>query len=739
MTGTIGRIVYHSNDTHYSVLIVEIEGSTAFGSSGSSSSITVVGNFPDPREGERIEVQGRWTDHPRYGEQFRGESFRILLPTTEEGVRRFLGYGPIPGIGPKLADRIVDAFGENTFEILDQEPDRLLGVSGIGKRKLEGIVENWCNTQQYRATMTYFQGFGIPSRIAQKLHDEYGDEAIPLIRKNPYRLVNEVFGIGFKTADRIAIKMGMPKESPERGMAGIHHCLYRGTSQGHTYLPREELLGFACELLDADRSTVEKAFDSLLLQEKLILISDEIDQPVYIPLYYRAEQEVAKKLRLLQTVPGPFSSTNVPQRIADHLAQGLLLTSNQREAIRTAIVSKVSIITGGPGVGKTTIIQGLVSLFEDNGIIFNLTAPTGRAAKRLSQATGYPASTLHRLLRYLPQEGRFEHDQDNPLEAGAVIVDEASMVDIRLMQSLSRALQGSTLLILVGDVDQLPSVGAGNVLSDLLESQQIPSVRLDEVFRQGQSSRIVENAHRINRGEWPLTNVELDDTSCDFFFVQKEDPTQAAQAVLELVANRIPLRYGIDSVSDIQVITPMHRGEVGTQKLNELLQERLNPDGLPIPFGSVPFRIGDKVMQIKNDYDKEVFNGDTGRIVHCHEDHSAIEVSFEDRIVEYPLHHMDQLRHAYAISVHKSQGSEYPALVMTLLPQHHLLLQRNLLYTGITRGKDLVILVGSRKALDRAIRNDRPSRRYSRLAQVLRDHATPSLWQIDDMQDMPKS
>jgi exodeoxyribonuclease V alpha subunit len=716
LNGQIERITYSNAENGYTVARVKVPGRFEL--------VTVVGTLMDPLPGEVLKMTGRWTRHARYGDQFRVETYETAAPATEVGIRKYLGSGLIRGVGPKIAERIVDAFGETTLEVIEQDIQALAQVGGIGRKRIDQIRKAWDAQKEIREVMLFLQSHGVGAAHATKIYKHYGDESLPVVRDNPYRLALDIHGIGFLTADRIAQKLGFAPDAPQRAEAGILHALHAMADEGHVYAPYEELMDRCREMLQVERGPLVDAF-ARIERDRRIRIEDVADdfvpnqKAVYLAGFHVAEKGIARRMRLLLHAPRALNLDDPEAALAEVQARmGLRLADRQVAAVRQALERKVLVITGGPGTGKTTIIRTVLDIVQtgaDNRVL--LAAPTGRAAKRMSDATGRPAVTLHRLLKFSPAKGAFEHATENPLPCDMLIVDEASMIDTVLMHHLLKAVPGTAVLILVGDVHQLPSVGAGNVLGDIIASGAVPVAALTEIFRQARQSHIVVNAHRIHQGRMPRLDGTAD--TADFFFIQRADPERAAELILRLVRDRIPRRFGLDPVDDVQVLTPMHRGAAGAGNLNAALQEGLNPGEAALVGGHPRFRPGDKVMQIRNDYDRSVFNGDIGRVVGIDAELREACIRFDGREVSYDFGDLDQVTLAYAVSVHKAQGSEYPAVVMPLLMQHYMLLQRNLLYTAVTRGRKLVVLVGTKKALAVAVKNDKTRRRCTRLGERL--------------------
>jgi len=696
----VESLLYSSEETGYSVVRLRSGGQL----------LTAVGNLTAPVPGERVRLKGRWTNHPRFGRQFSVEEYESHAPATVEGIERYLGSGLIPGIGAELARRIVKAFGQQTLEVLDRRPQRLTEVEGIGRKRIASIKAAWKQQREIRKIMIFLQSHGAGPALAAKIYKRYGDRSIAVVQENPYRLALDMFGVGFLTADRIARAIGIQTDSPSRAQAGVLHTLEECSVEGHLYYPRGALIQRCRKLLGIDREIIAAAVDVLGREGKLI-IEDQPDPAVYLPAYYQAETGIALLLSQLQAAARAGRRVDTGKAIPwVQQRMDIVLADKQLQALQTALTSKITVITGGPGTGKTTIIRALLSVLQRTGVRFLQAAPTGRAAKRMQEAGGYEAKTIHRLLEYSPREGQFKRNQTNPLECHCLILDEVSMIDALLMYHLLKALPATSCLVLVGDADQLPSVGPGCVLNDIIRSARVPVVELNKIFRQAEASEIIVNAHRINDGLMPVQHDEG-----EFYFIKQEDPEEVVRLILKLCHERIPARFGLDPVNDIQVLSPMHRGPAGVSNLNRVLQETLNPATLELTHGERRLRRGDKVMQIRNNYEKEVFNGDIGRVESIDTEARVVVVRYEDRRVRYEATELDEIILAYAVSVHKSQGSEFPAVIVPVLTQHYLLLQRNLLYTAVTRGKQLVILIGTKKALDIALKNVDTRERYSGL------------------------
>jgi exodeoxyribonuclease V alpha subunit len=724
LQGHIERVTYTNDESGYTIAKLKAKGHREL--------ITIVGTIQSANPGEILKLKGQWVIHPKYGEQFKVHSYESVVPATALGMERYLGSGLIKGIGPVMAKRIVAAFGTDTFAVIEESPDKLREVEGIGSKRIEMITKAWDEHKEIKEVMLFLQGHGVSSAYAAKIFGHYGKEAIRIVRDNPYRLAHDIFGIGFLTADRIAAKLGIARDSLERAEAGIIYVLHQLAEQGHVFYPWDALIA-ECKkhldvtegsekIVDVSEDTIGRAVETLALEGRLVIediSATPHDKAVYLAKYHVSEKGVADNLRKLRNEPAhlkPFDLNGALARTQREL--GIDLADNQVRAIRESVTNKVLVITGGPGTGKTTIIKSIIGMFGTLHKRVLLAAPTGRAAKRMSEATGREAKTIHRLLEFSPQDGGFKRDEDAPLEADLVVIDEASMVDTVLMHHFLKAVPHAATLILVGDTDQLPSVGPGNVLRDIIDSGVIPAVRLDEIFRQSRESLIVVNAHRVNHGEMPYLSYDQGRLQ-DFYFISVEEPEEILQKVISLCRDKIPERFGFDPIRDIQVITAMHRGVIGASNLNRELQHALNPCPDEVSRMGRTFRRGDKVMQIVNNYEREVFNGDIGVMTAIDREYQEVTVLYDGRPVAYAFTDLDEIILAYATSVHKSQGSEYPAVVMPLHTQHYMLLQRNLLYTAITRGRKLVVIVGTKKALGMAVRNDKPQKRYTRLKERL--------------------
>ena len=702
----VERITYQNPENGYSVLKVKVKGY--------SDLVTLVGNLLEVPVGSVLLCRGEWKVDKRYGSQFVAATWEETMPATVYGIEKYLGSGLVKGIGPRFARAIVQRFGTETIDIIETEIERLYEVPNIGRKRVAKIRESWEKQKDIKNVMLFLQGYGVSTAYAAKIYREYGKESIDKVRENPYRLADDIWGIGFKTADGIAAKMGYEKEDPRRCRSGILYTLGQLSDEGHVYAGEEQLVKTAGQLLEAGETAIRDTLAGMLQAEDLILDKDAI----YLPPFYHAECGTSRRLRDLAQSTGRslFDGLFDPSSLTAET--GIEYDEVQLAAIRQAVTSKVMVLTGGPGTGKTTTTQGIIAALKKAGLRVLLAAPTGRAAKRMSEATGMEAKTIHRLLEYNPQDG-YKRNDENPLEGDALIVDECSMIDILLMNNLLKAVPVGMRLVFVGDIDQLPSVGAGNVLRDIIDSQRIPVVRLVRIFRQAQKSRIVMNAHTINQGRFPDTSNGRD---TDFFFMREDDPERAAETIVRLVKERLPRAYR-ESPDRIQVLTPMQRGVVGAANLNLLLQQALNPSGPSLNRGGYTYRQGDRVMQQRNNYDKDVFNGDLGYIREVDTEERTLKVDFDGKWVEYDVTELDELTLAYATTIHKAQGSEYPIVVMPVLMTHFVMLQRNLIYTGITRAKKICVLIGAMKALAYAVRNVSVLKRNT----SLRERLNPSL------------
>ncbi len=733
ISGSVERITYYNEENGYSVIRLkpDTRGMLPFKyATGRESLITVVGNLPEVNPGEWLKLTGKWASHANYGRQFQAEQCQQSLPATSEGIKRYLGSGLIRGIGPVMAGRIVDTFGDDTLEVIDNEPARLQEVLGIGSKRIGSITKSWEEQRAIKDVMIFLQSHGVSTNLAVKIYKKYGDDSLRVVRETPYRMVKDIYGIGFKTADTIARAMGLAHDDPDRIEAGIAYTLNRMAEDGHVYMPQEELQPQAAEILAVDQEKVMAVINQLESSDfiKRETLTYEVDaqsssiaeeQAVYLmPLYYseigvtdRVRELVDNRASRLQRLQ-PVNATKIATLSRGSRQEPLRLAPQQVLAIQTAVSNKVTILTDGPGTGKTTTLRALLDLLDHHRRRYVLASPTGRAAKRLAETSRREAKTVHRLLEFNPGEG-FGRNQENPLDADMVIIDEASMLDLALAYNLFKAIRPDSHVLLVGDIDQLPSVGAGDVLGDLIDSGVTAVVRLQTIFRQAADSLIIHNAHRINQGLMPETRSN----SNDFFLFVKQEPQEVAELLVDIVKRRVPQKFGLDPLDDIQVLSPMYNGAAGVRQLNLNLQSALNPAGKKPErrLGGRTFRVGDKVMQTINNYDKNVFNGDIGRITALDPVQQTITINVDGAPVVYDFLEADELVHAFAISVHKSQGAEYPCVVMPVITQHYMMLQRNLLYTAVTRARKLVILVGTRRAIAIAVRNDKVTRRHTAL------------------------
>lgn len=725
ISGVVERITFHNLDNGYVVLKVR--------AGRHRDLVTVVGTLSNVVTGEYIEARGTWVTDRTHGLQFKADELRTTPPHTAEGIAKYLGSGLIKGIGPTYAKRIVEVFGDKTLDVIDQSPTFLSEVKGIGPQRLERIRQSWQEQKGVRSIMVFLQSYGIGTARAVRIYKQYGDSAIQLVKSNPYRLTTDIWGVGFKTADELAKRLGLPPDSPLRARAAVRYVLQDLSAKGHVGFPEHGVVDETMRLTNIPPDIIRDAIEAGRQEDELVRDKGPAPTPdageeewLYLKPMFLAEIGVARAIRALSQGDHPLPEVNVEKALEwVERKMGLELAPTQREAIEAATREKVLVITGGPGVGKTTIVRGLIEIFAAKKQRVALAAPTGRAAKRLSESTGRDARTIHRLLEFDPGIGRFKRDRDNPLETDLLVVDEASMVDVVLMNQLLRAVPAWCCLVLVGDVDQLPSVGPGTVLRDLIDANVVRVVRLTHIFRQAGASYIVRAAHAINSGHEPES---APNASGDFFFVEADTPEAIADKLIAMVRDRIPARFGLDPFRDVQVLSPMNKSELGVNILNQRLQETLNPPAAGVRqierFGRI-FRVGDKVIQVRNDYQKEVFNGDIGRIAGIDPVDQELTVDYDGRQVSYDFNDLDELQLAFACSIHKSQGSEYPAVVIPLHTQHFVMLQRNLLYTGVTRGKRLVALVGSRKALSIAVRRQDTAFRYSMLRQRLQVQDVP--------------
>jgi exodeoxyribonuclease V alpha subunit len=740
LSGSVERIIYYNSENGYSILRLRPETAPLVKQTGLDREglVTVTGNLPEITSGEYLNLKGEWKEHPRFGLQFQAEICEQSTPSTVDGIRRYLGSGLVKGIGPRLADRIVSQLGIDTLQIIENEPHRLREVPDIGRKRAALISAAWEEQKQVKEIMLFLHSHAISSNLAVKIYKKYGDTALHIVKSDPYRLARDLYGVGFRTADRIARALGLPSDHPSRIEAGLIYVLNAMNDEGHVFVEQQVLMHKAAELLEVDPALLPAALtrlekDELVWLETLpvekvsqcLQKSGELAESVvgvYLAQYYFSEKGTAEKIAMLSNVKPPLVS------VARALFLDPVLSQDQQEAVRNALLNPVSVLTGGPGTGKTTCLKALIASLDMAQKKYALASPTGRAAKRLSEATGRPASTIHRLLGFNPGEG-FKFNAENPLPVDMLILDEVSMLDLMLAHHLLKALRPGTHLLLVGDVDQLPSVGAGDVLRDIIASDRIPVTRLSAIFRQAAHSQIVTNAHRINGGEMPdfASGQEgKGEKIQDFYLFTADSPEETAAWIEDVVCRRIPQKFGLDPINQVQVLAPMYRGPAGVTALNTRLQAALNPADNKKPekiLSGQVFRTGDKLMQTQNNYDKDVYNGDFGRLTRIDLVEHMMEVNFDGRVVSYDWSEADQLALAYAVSVHKSQGSEFPAVVLPLVTQHYMMLQRNLLYTAVTRARQLCVLVGSRKAISIAVRNNRVSQRCTALHWRVRQNA----------------
>ena len=717
----VERITFRCESNGYSVIKTRVKGYTDL--------IAVVGNLMDVHIGSVLLVTGDWKVDSKFGRQFVATEWEETLPATVYGIEKYLGSGLIKGIGPKFARKIVEQFGDQTLDIIETEPSRLIEVPGIGERRVALISAGWLAQKEIKNLMLFLQSHDVSTAHAARIYKAYGNNSIAVMNENPYRLADDIWGIGFKTADTIAMKLGMEKEKFARCRSGLMYTLNKLSEEGHCFAFRSQLITKARDLLEVDEPILNMSLDEMLHVQDVIIEKNVIDvsegedhqvfaDAIYLPPFYFSELGVAKRLSSLLHKGREKTILN-PDHIIKAVEEqsGITYDDVQLQAIQCAISSKVMVLTGGPGTGKTTTTNSIIKIYQASGSTIILAAPTGRAAKRMTETSGMQAKTIHRLLEYQPATG-YKLNEENPLKGDVLIVDECSMIDVMLMYNLLKAVPDQMTVILVGDIDQLPSIGAGNILRDIIASQTIPVVKLERIFRQAQGSRIVMNAHRLNRGEFPQIN-NIHDT--DFFFISDEDPESVSKQIVQLCKQRLPAAYHLNPVSDIQVLTPMQRGIIGAVSLNKDLQNALNPQNLLLRHGGTEYRLHDKVMQIRNNYDKAVFNGDIGLITVVDTEERELTVSFDGEAVQYDISELDELMLAYATTIHKAQGSEYPVVVMPVLMTHYVMLQRNLIYTGITRAKKMLVMIGSKKALALAIRNNSVTQRNTRLAIRLQD------------------
>ena len=705
--GSIERVTFHSESSGFCVLRIKVKSYKEL--------ITVIGSTASVTAGEYFECLGFWTNHRQHGQQFKATVLKIVAPTTLDGIEKYLGSGMVKGIGPHFAKKLVKAFGELVFDVIEQSPERLLELPGIGKKRQQRVTNAWSEQKIIREIMVFLQSHGVGTSRSVRIYKTYGEEAIKKVRENPYRLALDIHGIGFKTADTLAQKLGIAPDSLIRAQAGVRHVLQEWSSEGHCAAVRQTLCAMAVKLLAIPVAIIDAAITAELVEGNLIAEIINQDEVIFLTPLNRAEIGCATHLLRLNQGEPPWGSIDAQKAIPWVEGQtGLTLSTSQRAAIELVLQHKVAVITGGPGVGKTTLVNSILKILSAKHIKISLCAPTGRAAKRLSESTGLEAKTVHRLLEFDPSVFAFKRNDELPLELDCLVIDEASMMDVVLMNQLLKAVPSTAALLIVGDVDQLPSVGPGAVLADIIDSGQIATVRLTEIFRQASTSKIITNAHRINQGQLPQSDSSL--SLSDFYCLYAETPEEIFAKLMHVVLERIPQRFNLDPVNDVQVLTPMNRGGLGARSLNIELQTRLNGQSEPkvTRYGST-YVPGDKVIQRINNYDKEVFNGDIGIISSIDIEDSLLQITFDEHIVDYEFNELDEIALAYATSIHKAQGSEYPAVVIPMAMQHFMLLERNLLYTGVTRGKQLVVVIAQPKALAMAVKNQRSQRRITNL------------------------
>ncbi|NTV49199.1 MAG: ATP-dependent RecD-like DNA helicase [Geobacteraceae bacterium] len=707
ISGSVERVTFHSEESGFCVIRIKVKGKREL--------VTVIGSAATITPGEFVECVGTWHNDKTHGLQFKTTHLKTVPPSTLEGIEKYLGSGMVKGIGPHFAKVLVKAFGVDVFTVIEETPERMLSLPGIGKKRTDKVTAAWAEQKAIREIMVFLQSHGVGTGRAVRIYKTYGDEAIIKVSENPYRLALDIHGIGFKTADVIAGRLGIAPDSLIRAQAGVRHVLQELSGDGHCAAPHDTLIKESVKLLEIDEAILEEAIREEVTLENLV--PEEINGVpcLFLTPLHRAEQGVANSIRRILGGAPPWGKIDLEKALPwVEEKTGLSLSQSQQDAVCLALTSKALVITGGPGTGKTTLVNSILKILAAKQLDILLAAPTGRAAKRMTETTGREAKTIHRLLEFDPQSFGFKRGRDNPLEADLIVIDESSMVDVVLMNKLLAAVPDSAALMIVGDVDQLPSVGPGAVLADIITSGAVPTVRLTEIFRQAATSKIIVNAHRINKGELPLRN-ETEELS-DFYFIPAETPEEIHAKLLQVVTERIPKRFGLHPVKDVQVLTPMNRGGLGAHALNAELQKVLNGNSEPkiTRFGTT-YSPGDKIIQTVNNYDKEVFNGDIGQILEIDTEESTLKADYDGRIVEYEFSELDEVSLAYATSIHKSQGSEYPAVVIPLAMQHYMLLERNLIYTAVTRGKKLVTIIGQPKALSMAVRNLNSNRRLTNL------------------------
>jgi len=711
--GVLEKIVFKNPDSGYMVGRIR---------TGDDELVTVVGKVFELQCGEELEIQGSWIVNKTYGKQFEIKKVKAHTPSTTIGIENYLGSGLIKGVGPVMAKKIVERFGKKTLDILDDDPEKLSGIEGIGQKRIKQIIKSWQKHKKIREVMIFLQSYGISSNYSAKIYNTYGENAVSVIKINPYRLAEDIFGIGFKTADDIARKVGIPKDSIFRIKAGIIYLLHRAEDNGHCFLPAEEILTVSSDFLGADLSIINNATRELQEEEKIIIVKDGEGNKTYLSNLYYNEVFVSKKILELTDIDDNKDKRtgreSLYRRLINEMADagGILLDAIQVNAIIMALTEKIMIITGSPGTGKSTILNFIIKILEREKKKFMMAAPTGRASKRMTETTGRESKTIHRLLNFNPKLNKFLKDEDNPIDADIIIIDEASMLDIKLTRNLLSAIKSDSSLVFVGDIDQLPSVGPGYVLGDLIKSGTVPVCELKKIYRQEGQSQIIRNAHKVRDGQFPYIKNK---DSEDFFFLEKNDPEEAVNLILHLLTNKIPSSFGMDPLKDVQVLVPTNKGVCGVINLNSKIQEMLNPGSTGLLHGNRWFRVGDKVIQLKNNYNKDIYNGDIGIIASIDMELKEASIDYDGRKVDYSFYEMDEINHSYAISIHKSQGSEFKCVIIPLLTSHYMLLQRNLLYTALTRARELAILVGSKKAIGMAVNKNIVEKRYTSLKELI--------------------
>jgi exodeoxyribonuclease V alpha subunit len=711
--GILEKIVFKNPDSGYMVGRIRLEDDEL---------VTIVGKVFELQCGEELEIQGNWIVNKTYGKQFEIKKVKAHTPSTTIGIENYLGSGLIKGVGPVMAKKIVGKFGKKTLEVLDDYPEKLSGIEGIGQKRIEQIIRSWQKHKRVREVMIFLQSYGISSTYAAKIYNTYGENAVSVIKINPYRLAEDIFGIGFKTADDIALKVGIPVDSIFRIKAGIIYLLHKAEGNGHCFLPAEEIITVSSEFLEADLSIINNAISELQKEEKIITVKDGDGDKIYLSSLYHSEIFVSAKIIELNDIDDNKDNRTGRESLYRRLisemadADGILLDEIQVNAIIMALTERIMIITGSPGTGKSTILNFIIKILEKEKKKFMMAAPTGRASKRMTETTGRESKTIHRLLNFNPKLNKFLKNEDNPIDADIIIIDEASMLDIRLMRNLLSAVKSDSSLIFVGDIDQLPSVGPGYVLGDLIKSGTLPVCELKKIYRQEGQSQIIRNAHKVRDGQYPyIKNKDSD----DFFFLEKNDPEEAVNLILHLLTEKVPSSFGMDPLKDVQVLVPTNKGVCGVINLNSRIQKVLNPTSTGLLHGNRWFKTGDKVIQLKNNYDKDIFNGDIGIITSIDMDLKETTIDYDGRKIEYSFYEMDEINHSYAISIHKSQGSEFKCVIIPLLTSHYMLLQRNLLYTALTRARELAILVGSKKAIGMAVNKNIVEKRYTNLKELI--------------------